>query len=777
MLVVDHRPATRVVARLLGAQMGFSLGPWGHPEGRGGPIPPLRLLLAAPTTLRSLLPLEVPLVLVGHAAPAFLPGRPRRALRAWVPLRSGWPDALAEVLEDEGLGALQPSLRALLSKGVDALAEAPDRLLKAGLPACDAVDLVLALSDAETARALFEASVLGGEYGAEVRIHLVRRLGPSSADLLEPVLEDRSLGPALLASARALADPVGSNRMDRTKRGLPSAPTRPASAPELRDAVAAGLDPMVALETFEAHERAILAGAARAGGTALYALATRARGWIRGAALVSLAVKERSLRAVEAVREAALDGDRTLAEQGLRAALSLGEDGARVLLETSSRARSPGTRARAIEQLSVLLDGPRLQESLRASWRDPSLEVRQAVLRSWVRSVGAPARERLPALLRRCPEGERSVLVEAALAGALDLGEAGLGIVLALAGDAALPDGARRSAHAALERTDGPKMLETSASRRLGDGSTIGFAAVAHRPIARAVPDAEPFFEAAPSASMAPPTVAEAVYEPCAEEEDEVTEPMHPAALGLSLDSEVTTPWMPAFEAPTDPVLLAAPYGERARNALDRALASGPEGYATLRAVAASSRVPESIRLEALNHLLERFPRQLADRWLEGLLRSEAGAAVQDRALRALVERGTARLEAVAAVAEDEGAPLAARLRAIRFLARRSDKRRVRPELDGLLESREPAVANAALLALFGSLRFTPPARREKVLCNLLEAHRDPEVRASAARALGVFGQTERSLEALRNARGPFAHPAVRPAVEAALARRSERGS
>jgi hypothetical protein len=190
------------------------------------------------------------------------------------------------------------------------------------------------------------------------------------------------------------------------------------------------------------------------------------------------------------------------------------------------------------------------------------------------------------------------------------------------------------------------------------------------------------------------------------------------------------------------------------------------------RALAASGRVPEVIRVEALRALAERFHLEPNDRLLAQLIESPGGDAPRHLAFRMAVSRSGFPLEPIARLALDESAAVGLRIRAVRHLGAQADKTTTRPHLDRLLESADPRVARAALLALFSTLRYTPADRVEAALVNLLAGHAQPEVRASAARALGVFGRSHASLEALRRARGLFSPPAVNAAVDGALERR-----
>ncbi len=81
--------------------------------------------------------------------------------------------------------------------------------------------------------------------------------------------------------------------------------------------------------------------------------------------------------------------------------------------------------------------------------------------------------------------------------------------------------------------------------------------------------------------------------------------------------------------------------------------------------------------------------------------------------------------------------------------------------------------ANSAVYGLLPTLRFVPVSERETALINLLERHQDPESRASAAVALGTFGQERRSILALEDARNHRSEPdRVRAAAARALHRR-----
>ncbi|MEO1337724.1 MAG: hypothetical protein AAFV29_18920, partial [Myxococcota bacterium] len=91
-------------------------------------------------------------------------------------------------------------------------------------------------------------------------------------------------------------------------------------------------------------------------------------------------------------------------------------------------------------------------------------------------------------------------------------------------------------------------------------------------------------------------------------------------------------------------------------------------------------------------------------------------------------------------LARDSAGPIGLRMRAARFLGTRWTKRQARSDLEALLDSEHEGLQRVALEGLFPSMCYTPPEKVEARLINLLQSHGVATVRASAARALGVFG-------------------------------------
>lgn len=206
-----------------------------------------------------------------------------------------------------------------------------------------------------------------------------------------------------------------------------------------------------------------------------------------------------------------------------------------------------------------------------------------------------------------------------------------------------------------------------------------------------------------------------------------------------------------------------------ARAALRRAVNSGSDAYREVRSIVESQKTPESIRVAALRVLLERFPGRSSNRLLSRIMLESGRAHLRAWCLKVAVRRPGFPIEPVLRMAQDPEVAEPVRVRATRYLGNRVDKRLVREHLEGLLSSDCGAVAQAALHGLFSTLRYIPASQVEAALCNLLSVHQDPAVCASAARALGVFGRSERSLLALRNAASSWGHPTVRSAARAAL--------
>ncbi|MEQ8568822.1 MAG: HEAT repeat domain-containing protein [Deltaproteobacteria bacterium] len=187
---------------------------------------------------------------------------------------------------------------------------------------------------------------------------------------------------------------------------------------------------------------------------------------------------------------------------------------------------------------------------------------------------------------------------------------------------------------------------------------------------------------------------------------------------------------------------------ERARAALQVALRAGPNGHRGLMTLAASDRVPAEVRIQAIRHLAAQAPeREDVGRLLAGAMRSD-DPDLQDEALKAAVVRRDTAVEAIEHVAEN-AASAQTRARATRFLGSRWSVREVRGSLERRLYDPDPSVRLAALFAIFSSTRFVAEHQREQALINILVEHTDPDVRASAAHALGAFG-TKAALPALR---------------------------
>lgn len=164
--------------------------------------------------------------------------------------------------------------------------------------------------------------------------------------------------------------------------------------------------------------------------------------------------------------------------------------------------------------------------------------------------------------------------------------------------------------------------------------------------------------------------------------------------------------------------------------------------------LAASARVPAEVRIQALRHLAAQAPeREDVGRLLAEAMRSD-DAALQDEALKAAVVRRDTAVEAIEHVAENASSAQT-RARATRFLGSRWSVREVRGALERRLYDEDASVRLAALFAIFSSTRFVAEHQREQALINILVEHTDPDVRASAAHALGAFG-TEAALPALR---------------------------
>ena len=467
-------------------------------------------------------------------------------------------------------------------------------------------------------------------------------------------------------------------------------------------------------------QRAALLGAQLAGRSGFSTLARLAREGtddVRQDALRLLALRFDSGRVGQVVQTVLLEADARFADAAIDAAVLLGRPGHGALRLAAAKAKVPDTRCKALDAL-VAHAAPSVRDA--ALWR--ALSDRQATLQQVaVAHAVCLLDERLPELLDKIAESHRFDLAEAALNGLTAAGPGGYAGLATIA------------AH-----EDWPAPIRRRAAEAIGRAPSV------------------------------PAT-------------HEATKPVAPPWSGPTEPAEAT-----GRRAPSDPQAVAvsprrvrhraAPRMlpiERAQEALSTALRQGRSGFRALRSLAESPRVPVEVRAQALRHLAAGFP----DRDVRSILESGLASGepeLQTAALGAIMIRDDARRRPVSALVGDRSVSPGLRMRAARFLAHRWPKRQVQSDLEGILDDDHSGLRRVALEGLFPSMQYTPEDEVETRLINVLEVHEDPDVRASAARALGAFGgaAAERALGAADSWR---IDGALRTAVRESLLRLRKR--
>ncbi len=422
---------------------------------------------------------------------------------------------------------------------------------------------------------------------------------------------------------------------------------------------------------------------------------------VRAMAVRMLGVRFDAARAAAALEGLAASPEFEVASAALLAAIHLGAPGFAVLRAAQSSAPIPAIRELALIHLEEYAPDPVFKPALQRALRDQDPAVCARAVELWMRRLGG---EFAPLLARLARSG-RPELQQAALDGALALGEGGFTAIAALAGTLEIDRAVRKRARAVLAARFPPEDTRE---------------------------------------------ILEALSKP--------TEPAMPAAA--TPDTGPTRPSPPAN---------ARASRERALLALEAAVRRGRAGYRAIRALAASTRIAEEVRILAIRRLAGDFAGEEVVPVLEQAI-ADPSDGVRSAGLGCLVLRKDARLPPLAVLARDRSAEPSLRIRALRFLASRFPKEEVRPILEPLLEEGDHEVRRAALDSLFTSLRFVPPDRVEEHLINLLTEHESEEVKIAAARALGVFGGA-RALRALARYSGAFAGPAVKEAAQQASLR------
>ena len=490
---------------------------------------------------------------------------------------------------------------------------------------------------------------------------------------------------------------------------------------------------MVGLIDEAGFERAALWGASlagRAGFEPLSRLAQTAAPEVRADALQLLAVRFDSGRVLPIVHAALLapaDRGSGVGRAAVRAAVQLGRSGHAALRAAVTKGRDPVVRLAALEQLAVHGTPGVRGAAIRRALVDQQADLQAAAIAHAV----LLADDGLSSMLDQIAKSRRTDLAESALASLTRSGPGGFAGLAAIAHHPDWPAALRQRAQATLRARHGSE----------------------------AVPEAWEIAETAP---------AEAAE---ARSWSGPTAPAAPPGRRALDDREalvVDRPPRPPRSARASRRHRLLPLA-RATEALQTALDQGRGGFRALRTLADSARVPDEVRVQALRHLAADFPDRDVRPVLENALRSDRGE-LRTAALGALMMRDDAPLEPVAMLARDPATPPGLRMRAGRFLASRWSKREAAADLERMLDDDHSGVQRVALEGLFPSMHYTPPDRVETHLINILEAHESVDVRASAARALGVFGGPA-AVHALAAAGGWVTGGELRAAVRASLDR------
>ena len=217
-------------------------------------------------------------------------------------------------------------------------------------------------------------------------------------------------------------------------------------------------------------------------------------------------------------------------------------------------------------------------------------------------------------------------------------------------------------------------------------------------------------------------------------------------------------------------IRIASGHEARARTKLLAALDRGPDGFEALAALVATPSTPIDIRVTALRALVDGFDDERVLPILEQAMLTGPPKLQHAALAGATVLRGS-RVQGIEAVARSGAHPVDVRLRAFRQLKSRLSKERLHPVIDTLLLDRSPTLREAALEALFPSLRHVPEGDVEEPLVNLLVEHPSTDVKADAAAALGIFGGRAAIPALVAHATGLLTKASLKAASRTALQR------
>lgn len=404
----------------------------------------------------------------------------------------------------------------------------------------------------------------------------------------------------------------------------------------------------------------------------------------------------------------------------LRALASKGVD---MLVPLLSRVDlGPETRAAALLVLGLRAPRSSFDEGMAIALEDPSDLVRAAAYELGFKRLGGRCASLLERLVAEASEGAGF----AALAGVLDLDEAGFGVLEAMEASPLLPAVRREVARALFERFGRGEAPSEDHEHLVED---LKEELVETRPEAPAdfVGDErlDHDFYSGPTEPRRP-----AVSEPAP------PRPKTPPPRPRSIKSKARAP---AAEPGPSPREL------RAR--LDAAEAQGQAGFAVVVEIAREKRAPVDLRTRAIRLLGTSLAGPEAFVVLDALLLDEA-ASVQNVALGVFMVAKKQHHERFIEVATRVETSAKVRARAVRHLGARYAREEITEPLERLLFDGSTLVRRAALEALFPTLRGLDGDGLEEGLLNLMGHHASDRVRVSAAHAIGAFG-SERSLSAI----------------------------
>lgn len=404
------------------------------------------------------------------------------------------------------------------------------------------------------------------------------------------------------------------------------------------------------------------------------------------------------------------------ADQGLailQAAMAFSPKDAQAIFLKALDSPHEKIRIRALYRTHLFFPWRRLTRSLAQGLSGPE-SVRTHSLRLWIRTMGTKGLDSAVQALDS-EERIRERLSQAAVLGALDWGQGGLGMLRVLLELNTLSGPGRKKAETLL----------------LKHNIVLAHDTIENQPAVE--PGPEPTGELSrPNVSLKPPAPTPEETEP-----DEGEIPAEPPTLNP----------------------------ERAKMALAAALSSGIHRFSRLQTLVESSVVPDATRIEALRELAKVSRNNDIDSWLESMLQMELPEALLSLCLEIALQKESFPNEVIFQLALDPSFPAQLRNKAYRC----GQQRGGRDFLDRCLLRAPLDIAERALLDLFTSLRYLPPQRREEVLANLFTEHRDTEVKASAARALGRFGVLAETLQILQRSLHPFTPTTTRAGVEDGL--------